>query len=86
MDKKLKELEKKKTEKAISDKAKKDREEGKYSLEAMVEDKSDYKEVNDLRREMKDTLMAYANYGEAKGILLQQSDQRGKYYIDNSMW
>jgi len=40
-------------------------------MEAMVSDKSDYSEVNEIRAEMKDSLMAYANYGKAKGILLQ---------------
>ena len=52
----------------------------------MVEDKSDYKEVNDLRAEMKDSLMAYANYGKSKGILLQQRVDNGHYYIDDSRW
>lgn len=70
MDKKLAELEKKKSDKEIKEKAEKDKAQGKYSMEAMVEDKSDYKEVNEIRAEMKDSLMAYANYGKAKGILL----------------
>ena len=83
MDKKLAELEKKKSDRVIAAQAEEDNKKGTYSLEAMVEDKSDYKEVNDLRAEMKDSLMAYANYGKAKGILLQQREDRGQYYIND---
>ena len=59
-----------KSDKIIDDKAQEDKKKGVYSLEAMVTDKSDYAEVNEIRAEMKDSLMAYANYGNAKGILL----------------